>query len=137
MIKRPIHLSHDFLAEVLDKDSIVVDATMGNGNDTAFLAGLAKAVYAFDVQEQALQKTEERLEQLGLDNVQLILDGHQNIDKYVDEPSYPYVWQTNTGKPLNTVKGYIAEGLFASEEEIANNYDSLVNSKANKWETYL
>ena len=86
MIKRPIHLSHDFLAEVLDKDSIVVDATMGNGNDTAFLAGLAKAVYAFDVQEQALQKTEERLEQLGLDNVQLILDGHQNIDKYVDEP---------------------------------------------------
>lgn len=24
-----------------------------------------------------------------------------------------------------------------SEEEIANNYDSLVNSKANKWETYL
>ena len=41
----------------------------------------------------------------------------------MDEPSYPYVWQTNTGKPLNTVKGYIAEGLFASEEEIANSPD--------------
>lgn len=37
MIKRPIHMSHDFLAEVLDDESIVVDATMGNGNDTAFL----------------------------------------------------------------------------------------------------
>ena len=36
MIKRPIHMSHDFLAEVLDDESIVVDATMGNGNDTAF-----------------------------------------------------------------------------------------------------
>lgn len=36
---------------------------------------------------------------------------NQNEYKYVDEPSYPYVWQTNTGKPLNTVKGYIAEGL--------------------------
>lgn len=45
---------------------------------------------------------------------------NQNEYKYVDEPEYPYVWQTNTGKPLNTVKGYIAEGLFSSEEEIAN-----------------
>ena len=34
MIKRPIHMSHDFLAEVLDDESIVVDATMGNGNDS-------------------------------------------------------------------------------------------------------
>lgn len=42
MLKRPIHLSHDFLAEVVDKSSVVVDATMGNGNDTAFLAQLAK-----------------------------------------------------------------------------------------------
>ena len=48
---------------------------------------------------------------------------NQNEYKYVDEPSYPYVWQTNTGKPLNTVKGYIAEGLFTSEEEIANSPD--------------
>ena len=48
MIKRPIHLSHDFLAEVLDDESVAVDATMGNGNDTAFLAVLAKKVYAFD-----------------------------------------------------------------------------------------
>lgn len=86
MIKRPIQLSHDFLAEVLKSNSIAVDATMGNGNDTAFLAGLASKVYAFDVQEQALQKTKERLEQLGLDNAQLILDGHQKIDKYINEP---------------------------------------------------
>ncbi|EMB73325.1 TPA: class I SAM-dependent methyltransferase [Streptococcus mutans] len=86
MIKRPIQLSHNFLAEVLESNSIAVDATMGNGNDTAFLAGLASKVYAFDVQEQALQKTKERLEQLSFDNAQLILDGHQNIDKYVSEP---------------------------------------------------
>lgn len=86
MIKRPIHLSHDFLAEVLDEKSIVLDATMGNGNDTAFLAGLAAKVYAFDVQEQAVQKTRERLASLGLENAQLILDGHQNLDQYVTEP---------------------------------------------------
>lgn len=45
---------------------------------------------------------------------------NQNEYKYVDEPAYPYVWQTKTGKPLNTLTGYVAEGLFTSEEEIAN-----------------
>ena len=86
MIKRPIHLSHDFLAQVLDDESVVVDATMGNGNDTAFLAGLAKKVYAFDVQEQALEKTRQRLSDLEIENAELILDGHENLDHYVTEP---------------------------------------------------
>lgn len=86
MIKRPLHLSHDFLAEVLDDGAVAVDATMGNGNDTAFLAQHAKKVYAFDVQEQALKSTQERLEKQAISNAQLILDGHQNLDKYVSEP---------------------------------------------------
>ncbi|MGT2911657.1 class I SAM-dependent methyltransferase [Streptococcus cameli] len=86
MIKRPIHLSHDFLAEVIDDQAIVVDATMGNGNDTAFLARLAKKVYAFDVQEQALQKTAQRLETEDLFNVELHLSGHETVDTFVTEP---------------------------------------------------
>lgn len=44
---------------------------------------------------------------------------NQNEYKYVDEPAYPYIWQTKTGKPLNTLTGYVAEGLFESEQEIA------------------
>lgn len=86
MIKRPIHLSHDFLAEVLDDNSVAVDATMGNGNDTAFLARYAKVVHAFDIQEQALVKTSQRLLEAGLDNVHLHLTGHENVDQYVTEP---------------------------------------------------
>lgn len=45
-----------------------------------------------------------------------------NKNKYItlDEPAYPYVWQTRTGKPLNVSEGYIAEGLFESQEEINN-----------------
>lgn len=43
---------------------------------------------------------------------------NQNEYKYVDEPNYPYTWQTKTGKPLNTLTGYVAEGLFTSQEEI-------------------
>ena len=64
-MKRPLEMAHDFLAEVVTQDDIVVDATMGNGHDTLFLAKLAKKVYAFDIQEQALEKTQERLDQAG------------------------------------------------------------------------
>lgn len=37
---------------------------------------------------------------------------------YVDEPNYPHVWQTKTGRPLSTTVGYVADGLFSSQEEI-------------------
>ncbi|EQC68702.1 SAM-dependent methyltransferase, MraW methylase family [Streptococcus sp. HSISB1] len=38
------------------------------------------------MQEQALKSTQERLEKQAISNAQLILDGHQNLDKYVSEP---------------------------------------------------
>lgn len=43
---------------------------------------------------------------------------NRNEYKYVDEADYPYTWQTKTGKPLNTLTGYVADGLFSSYEEI-------------------
>ena len=79
-MKRPLEMAHDFLAEVVTKEDIVVDATMGNGHDTLFLAKLAKKVYAFDIQEKALEKTQERLDQAGMTNAQLILQGHEKLD---------------------------------------------------------
>lgn len=43
-----------------------------------------------------------------------------NINKYVykDEPDYPYVWQMDTGKPLSSTIGYIADGLFEDQAEV-------------------
>ena len=84
-MKRPLEMAHDFLAEVVTKEDIVVDATMGNGHDTLFLAKLAKQVYAFDIQEQALEKTKEHLNQAGMTNAQLILQGHETLDQFVTE----------------------------------------------------
>lgn len=45
-----------------------------------------------------------------------------NKNKYVykDEPEYPYVWKTETGKPLNRRVGYICDGFFESQAEIDN-----------------
>jgi len=80
--KEVIKQAHEFLAEIVRHGDIVVDATMGNGHDTAFLAGLGAEVWAFDVQQQALEKTRERLLANSL-QAKLILDGHENVDQYV------------------------------------------------------
>lgn len=63
-----------------------IDATCGNGNDTVFLShlvGTGGKVYSFDVQLAAIQTTEARLEEAGIGNVELILDGHENVLKYI------------------------------------------------------
>ena len=84
-MKRPLEMAHDFLAQVITREDIVVDTTMGNGYDTLFLARLAKQVYAFDIQEQALEKTSQRLLEASLTNVELILQGHETVDQFVTE----------------------------------------------------
>ena len=84
-MKKPLEMAHDFLAQVITREDIVVDATMGNGHDTLFLAKLAKQVYAFDIQEQALEKTSQRLQEAGLTNAELILQGHETVDQFVAE----------------------------------------------------
>ena len=81
---RPLQMAHAFLEEVVTDEDIVVDATMGNGHDTLFLARLAKKVYAFDIQEQAVEQTTKRLAEAKLDNVELFLTGHENVDQYVE-----------------------------------------------------
>lgn len=54
----------------------------------------------------------------------------QNKYVEVDDPLYKYPWQSKTGKPLSYTTGYIAEGLFATQEEIDNSPDqSALGSK--------
>lgn len=78
-----------YLERILNEGDVVVDATMGNGYDTKYLSqivGECGFVYAFDIQEEAIKSTRKRLEKENLDKrVKLILDGHENMDKYIDE----------------------------------------------------
>lgn len=82
-------LNKVLLEDVINEGDIVIDATMGNGYDTKYLAekvGENGFVYSFDVQEEAIKSTKKRLEKAGLiDRVNLILDGHQNMDMYVNK----------------------------------------------------
>lgn len=54
----------------------------------------------------------------------------QNKYIFLDEPAYESVWQTKTGKPLDNYRteGYIAEGLFTSQEEIDNSPEQLLGT---------
>lgn len=78
-----------FIDKIVNTGDTVIDATMGNGYDTLYLAklvGNAGKVYAFDVQEEALKSTKKKVERDNLQGyVELILDGHENMDKYVKE----------------------------------------------------
>ena len=82
-------LNKVMLEDVISEGDIVIDATMGNGYDTKYLAekvGENGLVYGFDIQEEAIKSTKKRLEKAQLiDRVNLILDGHENMDMYVDK----------------------------------------------------
>lgn len=59
--------------------NIAVDFTLGRGNDTLFLSKNFKYVYSFDVQEECIEEFKEK----NINNVELILDSHENVDKYL------------------------------------------------------
>jgi tRNA G37 N-methylase Trm5 len=79
--------SHLYIERFVGEGDTVIDATAGNGNDTILLAklvGQTGHVFSFDIQQIALDRTKEKLISLGMqDRVELICDGHENLDKYV------------------------------------------------------
>ncbi len=59
-----IHKVHELVRGYVKEGDVVVDATVGNGHDTLFLAkcvGPHGRVLGFDVQKQAIQSTRQRL----------------------------------------------------------------------------
>lgn len=80
---------HHFLKEFISENDVCIDATAGNGNDTEFLCRMVGAngkVYAFDIQEKAIENTRKRLEEAGLvETAELILDSHEKMGEYVKE----------------------------------------------------
>ena len=80
---------HEIIRSQVPEGGIYIDATMGNGNDTLLfckMAGKIGRVYAFDIQEKALEKTKELLAAHGVsDSARLILDSHEYMDRYIGE----------------------------------------------------
>ena len=90
VLRNARHLAADYMIRTLREGDVAIDATMGNGHDTQFLSelvGEGGRVYAFDVQQSAIDNTAACLEAAGLSSrATLILDGHQNMAQHVDVP---------------------------------------------------
>lgn len=88
-LERILPFARSLLQKAVSEGDIAVDATMGNGHDTLFLANLvgeAGHVFAFDIQETAFTKTKERLEKEQLKNrVTLCETSHANIVTVIPE----------------------------------------------------
>lgn len=80
--------AHEVVGSVVEPGDVVVDATVGNGHDTLFLAmcvGDGGKVIGFDVQEDAMSLTRARLDEAGVrrDVCDLHQVGHERMRGYV------------------------------------------------------
>jgi predicted methyltransferase len=80
---RLTELAQAVVGRALGTGDVALDATAGNGHDTAFLAravGPSGRVFAFDTQEAAILATRQRLREQGVSgSVTLIEDCHSRL----------------------------------------------------------
>ena len=81
--------ARNLINSALTPGDTAVDATVGNGHDTLFLAecvGPTGRVVGFDIQPAALTETTRRLREAGLEErVELLLRGHEEMTAWFDE----------------------------------------------------
>lgn len=74
-------LSHHIIKNFIDNKVVALDGTLGNGGDCDFLSDNFHKVYAFDIQEAAINQYKIKNRK----NVTLILDSHENVNSYINE----------------------------------------------------
>jgi methylase of polypeptide subunit release factors len=60
-----LELAHKLWEELLSPEDLAIDATVGNGFDTAHLAALCKTI-GLDIQQEALDRAAQKLKEAGL-----------------------------------------------------------------------
>lgn len=88
MLERAITYSHTLLRQIVKTGDTVIDATVGKGNDTLFLAqlvGQTGHIHGFDVQQEAITITKEKCLQAGvLEQVSLHHIGHEHAHTFIE-----------------------------------------------------
>ncbi len=88
MFKNCIGLLDTMLREYEKKNLVVCDLTLGNGNDLRKvynILGPGSKLYGFDIQPISIENTMTLFNDEELENINLILDSHENVKKYVRE----------------------------------------------------
>ncbi len=73
------------IKEVTCENDYLIDATVGNGHDTLFLAQLVPygKVFGFDIQTEAINHTKKLLEDAEQTNVELFNISHEAVDQVI------------------------------------------------------
>lgn len=103
-------LMHNIIKNNFLRGNTAVDATLGNGNDTDFLSKHFEKVYAFDIQEVAVNNYSLKEHK----NVILINDSHEFLKEYINESVEVFVYNL----------GFLPGG----DKQITTKSDSTINS---------
>ncbi|WP_246941407.1 tRNA (mnm(5)s(2)U34)-methyltransferase [Bacillus pinisoli] len=86
-IERILPFARTLLSQAISPGEVAVDATVGNGHDTLFLANLVGEtghVYGFDIQDEAIMNTQSKLQEKDLlHRVTLLHKGHEHVSEHV------------------------------------------------------
>ena len=72
-----VNKSHELILQIKNKN-LALDATLGNGHDSLFLASIFNKVIGIDIQPLAIKRSKERLKNES--NVEILLLNHKDID---------------------------------------------------------
>lgn len=126
---RTTDVVHNLIKDQIQKGDVMVDATMGNGHDTAYLADLVGSeglVYSFDIQAEALDATKVLLESRQLSHqVNLYHRSHIHIKDIVEGPIKGAVF--NLGYLPKGDKSVVTQGT-ETVEAIEQCLDKLVKT---------
>ncbi len=90
LIKNTAKLAMHLTAEYIQPGDTVIDATVGNGNDTLALSklvGETGKVYGFDIQPLALMRASELLMQNDAPSeIELVYNSHEEMDRHIAKP---------------------------------------------------
>lgn len=107
-LPRILEFARNILQTAVDEGDVAVDATIGNGHDTLFLAklvGFTGHVYGFDIQETAITETTLRLErEKQKTHTTLFQTGHEALLEMIPVSDHEKI----TGAIFNL--GYLPKG---------------------------
>lgn len=90
-LERILPFTKTLIQQHTTNNSIVIDATCGNGNDTLFLAQEVPdgKVYAFDIQDAAINNTKAKT--VAYKNISVVKDSHANVKTHIPSEHHGHI----------------------------------------------
>ncbi len=122
LLNNACSISKVLINGIVKPGDIVVDATLGAGHDSLFLSeliGSTGKIYAFDLQEQAINSAKQTLENANC-AIEYINDSHANIVKHLKDPIKLAIFNLGYLPGSNKAITTTAESTVAAVDSLLN-----------------